>query len=426
MDDDIADEIDDAPQLGDHSTGGARDADGNILRLGDRIEAKFKGKGVRYFPGQVTAVNPHRDGSFTFDLAYDDGDMEENALPANIRRTGPPPRASSSSLDRPGAGHATGRKSAQPLVLDDDERTPARAERDIRDIAAALREKAPPAPSAYSGAAPRPSTAGVQRTGVPAARSMDGPPSSTSPKRWTLPVTLPAAALEPPLRASQVSVGATRTRDTVIVRRAVPPPPPSTTAAPKVISVPLGSGPPPRIPGEGGVYHDDHMEELTHGRKAKAAAAARRAAEERKAAQAAEEARRLYMRGGFTGESPLGLSEGGASGDSGMGEKGGLSEGGTLCVDQCCLRCSFCCCRRRRGVPRAPGGGGAVGAVQAGGRRAGRRVRRPRRQEALRRVRHRPGAALGRGGGRDEVFVQVRRCRLVWGGSTAAAAAAWG
>ncbi|KAG5176716.1 hypothetical protein JKP88DRAFT_170998, partial [Tribonema minus] len=49
-------------------------------RLGDEVEANFKGKG-RWFKGTVKAV--HRDG--TYDIRYADGDSEQNVPPKNVR-----------------------------------------------------------------------------------------------------------------------------------------------------------------------------------------------------------------------------------------------------------------------------------------------------------------------------------------------------
>ncbi|CAM9461130.1 unnamed protein product, partial [Phaeothamnion confervicola] len=54
---------------------------GAALKVGDAIEANFKGKG-RWFKGKVKAT--HVDG--TVDIRYDDGDSEERVDPANVRR----------------------------------------------------------------------------------------------------------------------------------------------------------------------------------------------------------------------------------------------------------------------------------------------------------------------------------------------------
>jgi hypothetical protein len=52
------------------------------FEAGDRIEARFKGKGSAWYPGVVVRVHPV-DG--TLDLNYDDGDKESGALPENVR-----------------------------------------------------------------------------------------------------------------------------------------------------------------------------------------------------------------------------------------------------------------------------------------------------------------------------------------------------
>ena len=54
------------------------------FREGDKIEALYRGKGTRYYPGVVSRVN--RDG--TYDLDFDDGDKNPGALPAHMRLLG--------------------------------------------------------------------------------------------------------------------------------------------------------------------------------------------------------------------------------------------------------------------------------------------------------------------------------------------------
>ena len=60
------------------------DANGKSLAVGDRVEVRYKGEGARYFPGKISAIT-HHDGTVKFNIAYDDGDKEEGALPANVR-----------------------------------------------------------------------------------------------------------------------------------------------------------------------------------------------------------------------------------------------------------------------------------------------------------------------------------------------------
>jgi hypothetical protein len=71
---------------------GARgaDADGRVLVVDDRVEAKFKGKGTRFYPGKVTAVTAGVGGAAaTMSILYDDGDKEDGAKSENVRRVGP-------------------------------------------------------------------------------------------------------------------------------------------------------------------------------------------------------------------------------------------------------------------------------------------------------------------------------------------------
>ena len=51
------------------------------IRLGDKVEALYKGKGTKWFKGKVSRVNS--DG--TFDIDYDDGDRDFGALASNVR-----------------------------------------------------------------------------------------------------------------------------------------------------------------------------------------------------------------------------------------------------------------------------------------------------------------------------------------------------
>ena len=51
------------------------------IRLGDKVEALYKGKGTKWFKGKVSRVNS--DG--TFDIDYDDGDHDFGALASNVR-----------------------------------------------------------------------------------------------------------------------------------------------------------------------------------------------------------------------------------------------------------------------------------------------------------------------------------------------------
>jgi hypothetical protein len=60
----------------------SRAPDAGAFVEGDKIEALYKGKGTKWFPGVVTRAN--RDG--TLDLRYDDGDSEVGALVSNVRR----------------------------------------------------------------------------------------------------------------------------------------------------------------------------------------------------------------------------------------------------------------------------------------------------------------------------------------------------
>ena len=50
----------------------------------------MRSKGTKFFPGTITAIAPGTGGgSATCAILYDDGDREEGAVGANIRRVGP-------------------------------------------------------------------------------------------------------------------------------------------------------------------------------------------------------------------------------------------------------------------------------------------------------------------------------------------------
>ena len=112
----------------------AVDSLGAALAVGDKVEAKYKGcvskphphphlsrppcrrsllysltppslhysKGTRYFPGAITAIAPGAGGGeATCSILYDDGDREEGAVGANIRRLGP---AAAKAAEAPSSG----------------------------------------------------------------------------------------------------------------------------------------------------------------------------------------------------------------------------------------------------------------------------------------------------------------------------------
>lgn len=71
-----------------------RDQLGNVLSVGDRVEARYKGRGTRFYPGEIVGTAEGDDGRAVFSLSYDDGDSEEGALGRNIRllrHAGPEP-----------------------------------------------------------------------------------------------------------------------------------------------------------------------------------------------------------------------------------------------------------------------------------------------------------------------------------------------
>jgi hypothetical protein len=69
------------------------------------LQALFNGHGTKYFRGKITSIDAGN-GSFTFGITYDDGDKENGALPANVRRLGSSVRstevASTSAVDADG------------------------------------------------------------------------------------------------------------------------------------------------------------------------------------------------------------------------------------------------------------------------------------------------------------------------------------
>ena len=72
-----------------------RDQAGNVLFPGDRVEARFRGKGTRYYPGVITSASISSPGVTSeggaaaavavFGIAYDDGDAEGGASGRDMR-----------------------------------------------------------------------------------------------------------------------------------------------------------------------------------------------------------------------------------------------------------------------------------------------------------------------------------------------------
>jgi hypothetical protein len=62
---------------------GRDDRERSAIRFseGDKIEALYKGRGTKWFKGSISRVN--HDG--TYDIRYDDGDIDRDALASNIR-----------------------------------------------------------------------------------------------------------------------------------------------------------------------------------------------------------------------------------------------------------------------------------------------------------------------------------------------------
>lgn len=54
------------------------------FRVGDRIEAKYRGRAKRYYKGEISAVYPDG-GTFSYDIKYDDGDKDKR-LPSEFVR----------------------------------------------------------------------------------------------------------------------------------------------------------------------------------------------------------------------------------------------------------------------------------------------------------------------------------------------------
>ena len=57
-------------------------SDKEAFNVGDEVEAKFRGKGTRWYKGKITRVRPNG----TYDVQYDDGDRETGLSLDNIRK----------------------------------------------------------------------------------------------------------------------------------------------------------------------------------------------------------------------------------------------------------------------------------------------------------------------------------------------------
>ena len=70
----------------DAPAGAVTDSVGTPLAVGDRVEARYRGKGTRYFAGRISRVEVDAAGVAKYTIAYDDGDRETGALAENVRR----------------------------------------------------------------------------------------------------------------------------------------------------------------------------------------------------------------------------------------------------------------------------------------------------------------------------------------------------
>ena len=73
------------------------------LRIGDKVEALYRGRGNKWYPGAVTGKNV--DG--TYRVTYDDGDKEDSIARQHIRSLAP------SSIGR--GSELSGRRPTSPL-----------------------------------------------------------------------------------------------------------------------------------------------------------------------------------------------------------------------------------------------------------------------------------------------------------------------
>lgn len=62
------------------------DGVGAPLAVGDRVEARYKGKGTRYYAGRISSFEVDAAGVATYSITYDDGDSETGAMAVNVRR----------------------------------------------------------------------------------------------------------------------------------------------------------------------------------------------------------------------------------------------------------------------------------------------------------------------------------------------------
>ena len=53
--------------------------------VGQRVEVRYKGRSTRFYPGEIGAVNHDVSGQAIYDIRYDDGDRETGALAEHIR-----------------------------------------------------------------------------------------------------------------------------------------------------------------------------------------------------------------------------------------------------------------------------------------------------------------------------------------------------
>ena len=57
-----------------------------VFSVGQLIEARYKGRGAKFYPGKILAARKQQSGSYVYDITYNDGVIETSALESNIRK----------------------------------------------------------------------------------------------------------------------------------------------------------------------------------------------------------------------------------------------------------------------------------------------------------------------------------------------------
>jgi hypothetical protein len=195
-----------------------KDADGKVLVAGDRVEARYKGKGTKKYPGRISAVALGMgDAEVTFSILYDDNDKESGALGANVWRIG------GSKAEEAAAVAPAAPPTVAPTPAPAPAPAPAAPAAPAADTTPAAVAPAPAPASAAAPLAPAPAPTPAQ---PPVPEASAPPPAAAAASRPPAAPAAPSPFSASFLSASALGGGAPAPAQPVFAAPAPPPPPP--------------------------------------------------------------------------------------------------------------------------------------------------------------------------------------------------------